>query len=223
MLRAVDTDAVDRESILELLSYHDSLEQQAAVAQERAQIRENLESAKVPKQSHASKSYGSPFPHLSTEEDKLEKLSNKTISKTKAKTRLDGDLVSSQNQEPRAAQSETLPPSLPPLPLPKKAKSLDTLRLLFPTATSDLKGTTQWPDFIATMTELGFQAEHRGGSEWTFQSPGHSEDEGGLQGKQSIVIHQPHPDQRMGAVQMQWIGKRLWRRFGWTRERFEGL
>ena len=41
--------------------------------------------------------------------------------------------------------------------------------------------------------------------------------------KKIILIHQPHPDQKMGAVRLQQIGKRLWRRFGLERQRFEGL
>lgn len=44
-----------------------------------------------------------------------------------------------------------------------------------------------------------------------------------VHGKRSTVIHQPHPDKKMSSVEMQWIGKRLWRKFGWCRERFEGL
>lgn len=98
------------------------------------------------------------------------------------------------------------------------------LRLLFPAVTADLEGTVNWTNFLATMSELGFEAKHRGGSEWTFRSVNRELNQvAGDTAKTSIVIHQPHPETEMGSLQLQWIGKRLGRRFGWSRDRFEGL
>ena len=76
------------------------------------------------------------------------------------------------------------------------------------------------------MIELGFSVEHRGGSEWTFRTSkprtgaAKSSDEA-VNGRRSIVIHQPHPEPKMSAVMLQRIGRRFSIRFGWEKGNFE--
>ncbi len=236
MYRELNISASDINEVTRMLSHHDSPDFLAMVTRENDEILDSIaRSALKIKLSRAdSSSDRSLIPHLSALKDVPEKAPNTLLEvKPKAKTRPESNLLDSNI--PESANSETVRDSKPqpkgsPLPLPKKAKSLDTLRLLFPTAISDLQGTIQWFDFIATMNEMGFQGEHRGGSEWTFRSfsdgpvgETHTTSEGSGQVKKSIVIHQPHPDLKMGAVRLQQIGKRLWRRFGWERQRFQGL
>ena len=206
-----------------LASYHDSSDVLAANKREGDEIRAKITLSNRPK---SLTEYVSSIPHTTAPHQDRPRKATATSTEPKAKhktraspaTTTESRDISDVHSEPSAVA--------PPLPLPNRAKSLDTLRLLFPTITADLKGTIQWSDFISTMSDLGFEAEHRGGSEWTFRclDPNILDaDQTVPQNRKSIVIHQPHPDTKMGAVQLQRVGKRLWRRFGWTRERFEGL
>ena len=204
-----------------LASYHDSSDVLAANRREREAIIAKVALSNTVK-SHTE--YVSSIPHVTApHQDAPRKATAKsTEPKGKFKTR---SSPATTEDSPCAIDVNSEPsPAAPPLPLPKRTKSLDTLRLLFPTATADLKGMIQWSDFITTMSDLGFEAEHRGGSEWTFRSLDSDTLDGDPTiGQRSIVIHQPHPDTKMGPVHLQRVGKRLWRRFGWTRDRFEGL
>ncbi len=183
--------------------------------------------------------YRTSIPHASAPSDMPEKASNATtLAKSKIKTRPSDCSPLTQSQkalEPKAGLLLNQPGPQHSLPIPKKSRSVDTLRLVFPLATSDLQGTVQWMDFVTTMSELGFHGEHRGGSEWTFQSFSHTDsaernneatvqsEDDMVRNKRSIVIHQPHPEQKMGAIHLQQIGKRLWRRFGWQRDWFKDI
>lgn len=236
MYRELNVSASDIEEVVRMLSHHDSTEVLAMVMLEKNEILASIAQTTLntKRPSTSSLPYRSSIPHSSASTDAPKKVAAAPLeTKPKPKTRReDNPLGTSSSEE---AESKSILDPKPhskdfQLPLPKKAKSLDTLRLLFPTAISDLQGTIQWVDFITTMNEMGFQGEHRGGSEWTFRSFGDDQAggtqtilEGSTQVKRSIVIHQPHPDPKMGAVRLQQIGKRLWRRFGWERQRFEGL
>lgn len=218
----------------ELLSYHDSPDAQAIWAKERAAIQRQINTA-TPKHvasSSKAQAYVSSIPHVSTAKEVLAKgPKGVTELSTNIKARPSNpqhltDLLEDIEIEPAPADEPKPIEGL--IRLPERQKSLQTLRLLFPFATSDLLGAVHWLDFITTMRDLGFCGEHRGGSEWTFrlskkQDGTAHNDRGSLNTKQSIVIHQPHPDQRMGAILLQRIGKRLRRRFDWERETFKGL
>lgn len=235
MYQTLNINEADTEDMIRMLSHHDSPEFLATVAQEKDEIMKAMAQSDLCKERPASTTvpYQSSIPHISAPNDRPEKAASFiTPVKSKVKSRQENSpAVTSTHEE------GNLEPASPPtmstrrsLPLPKKSKSLDTLRLLFPTAVSETKGIAHWTDFVATMQELGFHGEHRGGSEWTFWSIGNDEDgtaepekEGQVREKRSIVIHQPHPETKMGSLSLQWIGKRLQRRFGWARECFEGL
>lgn len=240
-----------------MLSHHDSPDYEAMVAREREEILAKINEASLRKaQLPPVMPYQSLIPHVIAEHDLPEKVFvSHTSAKSKQKTHpkeesSDVSLPTNVNQSlswksPEGTDGNPDPesgsarahPRFPPL---KKTKSVETLHLLFPGAASDHKGMIHWDDFLATMRELGFEGEHRGGSEWTFRSVGGQEvhrtgredqktgwDEQNPEvqqhGKQSIVVHQPHPEPKLGAVRLQQIGKRFRRRFGWGRESFEDL
>lgn len=222
MYRSAGIDVDSQDGPLKLFAHFDSPELQSIVAQERHEILGKLEQSKKPKTVVPAEPYETLIPHGPRNRDPLTKFGNKVPTKAKVKSRQAPDLSTTSAEEQKDAkfpEYRATPGSLPALPLPKKSRSLHTLRLLFATATSDLQGMIHWHDLLSTM------AEHRGGSEWTFRTfqVRGPDGQGVVQEKQSIVIHQPHPDQQMPAVRLQWIGKRLWRRFGWGRERFVGL
>ena len=217
----LDFDREDVAFTVGLASYHDSPDVLAANKRERDEIVAKIALSNAPK---SRTEYVSSIPHATaSQQDRPRKAkAQSTELKGKEKTR---STPATTGGSPDMIDVNSEPsPAARPLTLPNRTKSLDTLRLLFPTATADLKGMIQWSDFITTLSDLGFEAEHRGGSEWTFRSFD-NDILGGDQtvGQRSIVIHQPHPDSKMGAVQLQRVGKRLWRRFGWSRDRFEGL
>ena len=265
----------DKATVLSLLSYDQSPEYISAIENERSYILSKIEKAKKPK-NFPGGPYTSSIPHAQNQEGLPEKpqgakkgKKGKKVAMSQENDELKEELQALSLVPPEATEEVVAYPSLP---LPKKGRSLTTLRLLFPNATSDHKGSVRWPDFTELMAELGFWAEHRGGSEWTFRGfatttgnkipnaaraddsasmstggagaeAGTGDDKDGAEVgkaagkdagnqdeaaaeekvKQSIVIHQPHPDPTMPAVRLQWIGKRLWKRFGWCRESFEGL
>ena len=237
MHRAMRVDEADTEETIRLLSYHDSPEHLAMLGRQREEILEYISRSAIRNNRATTISmlpYQPSVPHIPTSCD-LPKKGAKITAQARSKPKprqADRPYESIQNigDVPESNCPVNLAPVYYPPTLPKKVKSLDTLRLLFPNASSDLKGTIQWSDFIATLQELGFSGEHRGGSEWTFRyfnscRPSITDpiSEDIVEGKQSILVHQPHPVTKMSSVRLQWIGKRLWRRFGWTRECFQGL
>lgn len=196
-----------------LASYHDSSDILAANKRERDEITAKIVLSNTPK---SRTEHVPSIPHVTAPYQDAPRKPTAKITELKAKSKTRSSPVATE-ESPGAIDVNSEPsPVAPPLTLPKRTKSLDTLRLLFPTATADLKGMIQWSDFITTMSDLGFEAEHRGGSEWTFRSFD-SDMLGGEPtiGQRSIVIHQPHPDTKRGPVHLQRLGKRLWRRFGW--------
>lgn len=223
MYRTMEIDEADTEDTIRLLSYHDSPEHHAMLGRQREEILIHIARSAL-RNNRATTTSMLPFqpsmPHMPSSCDMPKKGARFTAQiRSKPKTR-----HTDMSHEPSQSNDDVLelnPPEVPapvyyPTTLPRKAKSLDTLRLLFPTASSDLKGTIQWSDFIATLQELGFSGEYRGGSEWTFRyfnacrpSIADPIDEDMVAGKQSVVVHQPHPDTKMSSVRLQWIGKRL--------------
>ncbi|KAL8945974.1 MAG: hypothetical protein Q9222_007569 [Ikaeria aurantiellina] len=227
----VGVSASDTEEVVRMLSYYDSVDHRARIAQERQEILTNIarSAGKKAVQSTSIQPYQSSIPHISMAEDLPARVSASASEvKLKPKSRAKTSLTVPESQG--GLNTDRDPSPDPPTQMtavfvPKKIESLETLRLLFPTAISDLQGAIHWDDFVKTMAELNFKGEHRGGSEWTFRSSGleGAQIDDSNEGKKSIVIHQPHRENRMGTLKLQWIGKRLWRRFGWSKESFEGL
>lgn len=157
----------------EMLSYWESPEVRATEAQERDAIRIHI-AQQERLQASDSELDQSTIPHASALDELPQKaLQAMTITKFKVKT-----IVQPLQELPFQGSSEmsasaAAPPVSPPRPsyrlsTPKRARSRDALRLLFPSATADLKGTIHWTNFITALSDLGCNGEHRGGSEWTF-------------------------------------------------------
>ncbi|KAL8966046.1 MAG: hypothetical protein Q9183_003546, partial [Haloplaca sp. 2 TL-2023] len=180
----------DKRAMLALLSYDKSPEYLSAIARERAYILSKVEKAKLPGPvfttsipHHAQNQAGVPETPRGAKKGKSK--GNKKTGATSQEEKKEETSVRDEEEEQglkedmqalslggpaAAAAAEEAGAWLPPvLPLPKKHRSLATLRLLFPNATSDHKGSVRWVDFTELMVELGFVAEHRGGSEWTFR------------------------------------------------------
>ncbi|KAK3170667.1 hypothetical protein OEA41_002749 [Lepraria neglecta] len=89
-----------------------------------------------------------------------------------------------------------------------KPRSFRVASLLFPAGPED-KGTTDWMEFVAFMSEVGFRAKHVGGSAFIFEC-----------GSQSINFHRPNPSDALGSNILRAISKRL-RKLGSERAMFQ--
>ncbi|KAL8847513.1 MAG: hypothetical protein Q9221_007441 [Calogaya cf. arnoldii] len=74
-------------------------------------------------------------------------------------------------------------------------------------------GEVPWSDFLSAMASIGFSIKSLDGSAWMFAP---IDDEW----RQSIIIHEPHPSSKIHFQVARRIGRRLWRRYGWTGENF---
>lgn len=89
-----------------------------------------------------------------------------------------------------------------------KPRSFRIASLLFPAGPED-KGTTDWMEFVAFISEAGFRAKHVGGSAFTFEC-----------GSQSINFHRPHQSDVLGSNILRAMSKWL-RKLGWERAMFQ--
>ncbi len=146
----------------------------------------------------------------------------------------------SEESAGRQVRTEVVAVSLNPhvlYTLKSKSISLKVLDSMFPDRYVEgigVQGKIDWLDFVAMMTSLGFEAEHRGGSAFTFK--GEIRVPVQLQGndasvprakdyeirKRSITVHRPHPNSEMVPSMLQGLGRRCSRRFGWERAHFAG-
>ena len=78
-----------------------------------------------------------------------------------------------------------------------------------------------WKAFETFMTDAGFGMERCGGSMVRFEGTIALEEAGEkVEKHRSIMIHRPHPGNEMAPEMLSDIGRRLARRFGWTRQHF---
>ena len=104
-----------------------------------------------------------------------------------------------------------------------KSLALEVISLMFPDRSKgigDGARTVEWLDFVSTMRTLGFAAEHRGGSAFTFKGAIRLPSDPLTLQKRSISVHMPHPSTEMSPILLQSIGRRCDRRFGWQRANF---
>ena len=94
-------------------------------------------------------------------------------------------------------------------------ESYAVFKNMFPQANTEESsynnGQTHWNSIVKAMADVDFEATSCSGSAVSFVNK---------EKKQSIIFHRPHPDPKIGHVQLSWLGKRLTRRFGWDRESF---
>ena len=114
---------------------------------------------------------------------------------------------------------------LPPVLYTLKPNSVasQVVSLMFPDRSKGIEEggkSIGWLDFVSTMDTLGFAAEHRGGSAFTFKGAVRLPSDPLTLQKRSIGVHMPHPSTEMGPVLLQSLGRRCNRRFGWQRAHF---
>ena len=118
------------------------------------------------------------------------------------------------------------PPKPPPVLYSLKQNSVayqEVIPLMFPDRSMGIEEggkTVDWLDFVATMNTLGFTAEHRGGSAFTFKGAVRLPSDPSILQKKSIGVHKPHPSTEMGPILLQSLGRRCNKRFGWQRANF---
>lgn len=85
--------------------------------------------------------------------------------------------------------------------------------LFYMPAEEEPPGEVPWSDFLSAMASVGFSIKKLDGSAWMFALV---DDEW----KQSIIFHEPHPSSKIPFQVARRIGRRLWRRYGWSSENF---
>ncbi|KAI4270320.1 MAG: hypothetical protein LQ337_006747 [Flavoplaca oasis] len=74
-------------------------------------------------------------------------------------------------------------------------------------------GEVPWSEFLSAMASVGFSIKKLDGSAWIFVPVDDA-------WRQSIIFHEPHPSSRIPFHVARRMGRRLWRRYGWTSENF---
>lgn len=154
-------------------------------------------------------------------------------AKSKTKTRPEDTSASADQRAKYAAffakftvdeelkEAEKPPPIL--YTLERGSKQFQTISSMLPDRSKSIEEagkTMDWLDFVSTMKTLGFAAEHRGGSAFTFKGAIRLPSDPKTLQKRSFTVHRPHPDTEMGPILLQSLGRRCNRRFGWQRENF---
>ncbi|CAG8975639.1 hypothetical protein HYALB_00008398 [Hymenoscyphus albidus] len=96
-----------------------------------------------------------------------------------------------------------------PATITKRALAL--IRAVFSSDHQESKKSIDWDTFVNSMSDLGFLAQHKGGSAVTFEH----------EGVGKIIFHRPHPASVLNHVMLVAMGKRLGKWFGWRREVFD--
>ena len=217
---------------LEMMKQGDSPENKAQLDVERQQILGRLHTAR---QKALAKSVIPPKDttgRLSAHRDQLVHPTQEP-RKEKTKTRPDAPSPSASLHAKYAAlfanlvsddevdEKEKLPPVL--YHLKQGSTAFQVVSLMFPDRNNSIEEggkTVEWIDFVSTMKQLGFAAEHRGGSAFALTGAVRLPGDPLVSQKRSISIHMPHPSTEMGPILLQSLGRRCNRRFGWQRANF---
>ena len=232
MLETLEVPPDSIETQLAMMKQGDSLENKARLDLEKRQILSHLEAAR---QRSLAKSM---VPHKDTPSGFLMEPDHPAIRtqkgvKEKAKTR--PDVVSSSTNlhnkfasafadlvvDKEIHEAEKSPPIL--YTLERESITFQVISLMFPDRSNGIEGggkTIDWLEFVSTMNALGFRAEHRGGSAFTFKGAIKLPHDPSTLHKRSISVHMPHPSTEMGPILLQSLGSRCNRRFGWQRANF---
>lgn len=224
------------QSVIELqlakMRQGDSPENKAQIDIERQQILNRLQAAR---QGAFDKSVIPPKDTASCFSGHRDQLVNRTHepAKEKAKTRPDAPSVSASLHAKYAALFEKLaiddeiggtekpPPVL--YTFRQNSVPFQVISLMFPDRSKGIEEgakMVEWLDFVSTMKALGFEAEHRGGSAFTFKGAIRLPSDPLTLQKRSISAHMPHPSTEMSPILLQSLGRRCNRRFGWQRANF---
>lgn len=217
---------------LAMMKQGDSPENKARLDLERQQILGRLEAVKRKAMAESAtppKDFASAF----NAQHNLPDYRTQQPAKEKTKTRPDITSASAVLHAKYAAafanlaldeetdKAEKPPPTL--YTFKRNSTEFQTLSSMFPDRSKGIEEagkTMDWLDFVSTMKALGFTAEHRGGSSFTFKGAIRLPHDPSNLHKRSIGVHMPHPSTEMGPILLQSLGRRCNRRFGWQRGNF---
>jgi hypothetical protein len=90
-------------------------------------------------------------------------------------------------------------------------RALAVFRSMFPDTLKEQSGEVEWETFVLSMGDAGFDSRNSGGSIVIF------EEKSGL-GR--INFHRPHLSPKIDPIILQGMGRRMNKRFNWSRETF---
>lgn len=207
---------------VDLMSQCEALEHRARLKTERCEIQARLEVART---RAVAKQFTPLVENLNTSPTHVEskvRIQHSEKEKVKTRPQQSSEVKDEVTQEHAASDAQTASPTPTLYSFTKRSKTWKVLRLMFPQPeedTTDGPRKVDWQDFVSTMSNLGLDAEPRGGSIFTFRGEIKVPSDEQVQ-KHSLNIHRPHPDPSMSYVKLRALGSRLNRRFGWVRECF---
>ena len=101
--------------------------------------------------------------------------------------------------------------------IPVKRRAFDVFTLMFPGSAEEASKSVDWDRFVLAMSDVGFTARNGGGSVVIFENE-NLDTEGHDGGK--IIFHKPHPVAKIDSVVLHFMGKRMSKWFGWSRDCF---
>ncbi|OCT46891.1 hypothetical protein CLCR_02288 [Cladophialophora carrionii] len=153
---------------------------------------------------------GSPKPNIDAEKPSVPVAAEISGSETNG-----GDTPQSPEQVPAIEPPNERPDAnkMPTFNLGKRAGKVFSTIFHAPSENEQV-GEISWVDFLHAMTAVGFVAERLYGSAWHF-TPSK------LGSKTSILIHEPHPSEKITSTMARHLRKRLSRTYGLTAESFK--
>lgn len=97
-------------------------------------------------------------------------------------------------------------------PIKVSDRAFSVLTLMFPRTAEEADKSVIWDRFVHAMSDVGFTAQHSGGSAVSFENSKNAS------GK--IVFHKPHSVAKIDPVMLHSIGRRMAKWFGWRRGPF---
>lgn len=232
ILEASSVPQVLMEPQLEMMRQGGSPENKARLDIEKQQIMNRLQAAR---QRAFDKSVIPPKDTASCFAAHRDQLVNRTQEPVKEKTKTRPDAPSGSASiharyatlfEKLAIDDEVGGTEKPPPVLytfKQNSVPFQVISLIFPDRSKGIEEgakIVEWLDFVSTMKALGFGAEHRGGSAFTFKGAIRLPSDPLTLQKRSISAHMPHPSTEMSPILLQSLGRRCNRRFGWQRANF---
>ncbi|KAF4627824.1 hypothetical protein G7Y89_g10331 [Cudoniella acicularis] len=216
-LNLSDQDITD---LLEVISANLTPEYILAIETEEKEHLAAIEAAKAPSVSIQTE-WGSNTPDAPSQSTRNRNRKRKNKSQPVAESDPTEEVSAKISEiDITAAPDPTINPPSPSLTirLPVSKRAYDAITLLFPQSPEESAKGLDWNSFVHAMADMNFVARNAGGSAVRFQKNGSvtMEKDGG--GK--IVLHRPHPENRVDPVILHSWGKRMKKWFGWERELF---
>ncbi|KAI0808680.1 hypothetical protein GGR55DRAFT_180431 [Xylaria sp. FL0064] len=194
----------EAQQMLEVITASRSADCKETILAEEAKILSDIEQGMHIRETPCSftKPYGKTIETTDIVEPSREKIKTRPQGENPAEVIISKELTESQ--------TKTLEPGQAPALVQISKRALNAIELLFPRTPQEAKRGLQWTDFVHAMSDMGFAAQHNGGSAVSFEADG--------QGR--IVFHKPHPESKLAPVVLQNMGGRMNKWFGWKRENF---